>query len=80
MTASRDLSYAGTKHVIIDLFSVLIKYKTIPPNISREYHVKKSCAEVDKAKGINSNLNSEFYCSQDKVDEPPQGFLFMHYS
>ena len=30
-------------------------------NISREYHVK----EVDKAKGINSNLNSEFYYSQD---------------
>jgi len=29
-------------------------------NISREYHVK----EVDKAKGINSNINSEFYCSQ----------------
>ena len=26
---------------------------------------KESCAEVDKAKGINSNLNSEFYCSQD---------------
>ena len=30
------------------------------PNISREYHVK----EVDKEKGINSNFNSEFYCSQ----------------
>ena len=30
-------------------------------NISREYDVK----EVDKAKGINSNFNSEFYCSQD---------------
>ena len=27
--------------------------------ISRE----ESCAEMDKAKGINSNLNSEFYCS-----------------
>ena len=26
---------------------------------------EESCAEVDKAKGINSNLNSEFYCSQD---------------
>ena len=30
-------------------------------NISREYHVK----EVDKAKGINSNFNSEFYCIHD---------------
>ena len=30
-------------------------------NISREYHVK----EVDKAKGINSNFNSEVYCIQD---------------
>ena len=30
-------------------------------NISREYHVK----EVDKAKGINSNFNSESYCRQD---------------
>ena len=29
--------------------------------ISRE----ESCAEVDKAKGTNSNLNSEFYYSQD---------------
>ena len=29
--------------------------------ISRE----ESCAEVDKAKGINSNFNSEFYCIQD---------------
>ena len=28
--------------------------------ISRE----ESCAEMDKAKGINSNLNSEFYYSQ----------------
>ena len=27
--------------------------------ISRE----ESCAQVDKEKGINSNLNSEFYCS-----------------
>ena len=25
---------------------------------------EKSCAEVDKLKGINSNFNSEFYCSQ----------------
>ena len=29
--------------------------------ISRE----ESCAKVDKAKGINSNLNIEFYYSQD---------------
>ena len=29
--------------------------------ISRE----ESCAEVDKVKGINNNLNSVFYCSQD---------------
>ena len=28
---------------------------------SREYHVK----EVDKAKGINSNFNSESSCRQD---------------
>ena len=33
---------------------------TIFSNISGEYHVK----EVDKAKRINSNINSEFYCSQ----------------
>ena len=31
------------------------------PGISRE----ESCAEVDKVKGINNNLNSVFYCSQD---------------
>ena len=29
--------------------------------ISRE----ESYAEVDKTKGINSNFNTEFYCSQD---------------
>ena len=26
---------------------------------------EESCAEVDKAKGINSNFNSESYCGQD---------------
>ena len=35
------------------------------PEYFQEISHEESCAEVDKAKGINSNLYSEFYCSQD---------------
>jgi len=45
-----DINHSGVEDYTPNIFS----------NISREYHVK----EVDKAKGINSNINSEFYCSQ----------------
>ena len=46
-----DINHSGVEDYTPNIFS----------NISKEYHVK----EVDKAKGINSNFNSEFYCSQD---------------
>ena len=45
-----DINHSGVEDYTPNIFA----------NISREYHVK----EVDKAKGINSNINSEFYCSQ----------------
>ena len=45
-----DINHSGVEDYTPNIFS----------NISGEYHVK----EVDKAKGINSNINSEFYCSQ----------------
>jgi len=48
-----DINHSGVEEYTLNIFS----------NISREYHVK----EVDKAKGINSNINSEFYCSQYKL-------------
>ena len=46
-----DINHSGVEDYTPNIFS----------NISREYHVK----EVDKAKGINSNFNSESYCRQD---------------
>jgi len=46
-----DINHSGVEDYTPNIFS----------NISREYHGK----EVDKAKGINSNFNSEFYCIQD---------------
>ena len=46
-----DINHSGVEDYTPNIFS----------NISREYHVK----EVDMAKGINSNFNSEFYCIQD---------------
>ena len=50
--------------LVLKYVYIYVYRKTIPnifSNISREYHVK----EVDKAKGINSNLNSDSYCRQD---------------
>ena len=53
-----DINHSGVEDYTPNIFS----------NISREYHVKEvdeyHVKEVDKAKGINSNINSEFYCSQ----------------
>jgi len=46
-----DINHSGVEDYTPNILS----------NISREYHRK----EVDKAKGINSNFNSEFYCIQD---------------
>ena len=45
-----DINHSGVEDYTPNIFL----------NISGEYHVK----EVDKAKGINSNINSEFNCSQ----------------
>ena len=59
-----DINHLGVEDYTPEYIQRISREDYTPEYIQRISR-EESCAQVDKEKGINSNLNSEFYCSQD---------------